>query len=63
MIRIEEVFLPEGSYNTKCTLFSDWSAEEVIVPDLSQVSENVLRLVQSTLNCQIEQEFKDDHTS
>ena len=59
MIRIEEVFLPEGSYNTKCTLFSDWSAEEVIVPDLSQVSENVLRLVQSALNCQTEQESKD----
>ena len=59
MLRIEEVFLPEGSYNTKCTLSSDWSDEEVVVPDLSQVSESVLRLVQSTLECQTEQEFKD----
>lgn len=54
MLRIEEVFLPEGSYNTKCTLNSAWSTEEVMVPELLQASENVLRLVQSTLNCQFD---------
>lgn len=52
----EEYFLPEGSYNFKCTLNSVWSDKEVMVPDLS---ESVLRLMLQNIALQIEEECKD----
>ena len=55
----EEYFLPEGSYNSKCTLNSVWSDKEVMVPDLSELSESVLRLMLQNIALQIEEECKD----
>lgn len=55
----EEYFLPEGSYNFKCTLNSVWSDKEVMVPDLSELSESVLRLMLQNIALQIEEECKD----
>lgn len=55
----EEYFLPEGSYNTKCTLKSVWSDKKVMVPDISELSEFVLCLMQQNIALQIEEECKD----
>lgn len=55
----EEYFLPKGSYNPKCTLNSVWSDKEVMVPDLSELSESVLRLMLQNIALQIEEECKD----
>ena len=55
----EEYFLPEGSFNSKCTLSSVWSDKEVMVPDLSELSESVLRLMLQNIALQIEEECKD----
>lgn len=58
-ILAEEYSLPEGSYNKQCTLNSVWSDKEVIVPDLSELSESVLRLMLQNIALQIEEECKD----
>lgn len=55
----EEYSLPEGSYNKQCTLNSVWSDKEVMVPDLSELSESVLRLMLQNIALQIEEECKD----
>ena len=55
----EEYFLPEGSYNSKCTLNSVWSDKKVMVPDISELSEFVLCLMQQNIALQIEEECKD----
>ena len=55
----EEYFLPEGSYNTKCTLKSVWSDKKVMAPDISELSESVLCLMQQNIALQIEEECKD----
>lgn len=55
----KEYFLPEGSYNSKCTLNSIWSDKEVMVPDFSELSESVLRLMIQNIALQIEEECKD----
>lgn len=58
-ILAEEYSLPEGSYNKQCTLNSVWSDKEVMVPDLSELSESVLRLMLQNIALQIEEECKD----
>ena len=58
-LKLEEHFLPEGSYNKQCTLNSVWSDKEVMVPDLSELSESVLRLMLQNIALQIEEECKD----
>ena len=52
--------LPEGSYNTKCTLKSVWSDDEVIVdPELIKNSSDLLKaLFVKNICTQIEEEFK-----
>lgn len=55
----EEYFLPECSYNSKCTLNSVWSDKKVMVPDISELSESVLCLMQQNIALQIEEECKD----
>ena len=55
----EEYFLPESSYNSKCTINSAWSDKEVMVPDLSELSESILRLMRQNIALQIEEECKD----
>ena len=55
----EEYFLPESSYNSKCTLKSVWSDKKVMVPDISELSESVLCLMQQNIALQIEEECKD----
>ena len=58
-LKLEEHFLPEGSYNSKCTLNSVWSDKEIMVPDLSELSESVLRLMLQNIALQIEEECKN----
>ena len=58
-LKLEEHFLPEGSYNSKCTLNSVWSDKEVMVPDLSELSESVLHLILQNIALLIEKEYKD----
>lgn len=56
----EEYFLPEGSYNTKYTLKSVWSDDEVIVdPELIKNASDLLKaLFVKNICTQIEEEFK-----
>ena len=57
----KEYFLPEGSYNSKCTLNSIGSDKEVMVPDLSELSESVLCLMQQNyekIHCSTGATFK-----
>ena len=56
----EEYFLPEGSYNTKCTLKSVWSDDEIIVdPELiKNASDSLKALFVKNICIQIEEEFK-----
>lgn len=56
----EEYSLPECSYNTKCTLKSAWSDDEVIVdPELIKNASDLLKaLFVKNICTQIEEEFK-----
>ena len=58
-ILAEEYSLPEGSYNKQCTLNSVWSDKEVMVPDLSELSESVLHLILQNIALQIEEKCKN----
>lgn len=56
----EEYFLPEGSFNAKCTLRSEWDSKEVIVdPEIVKIANDAFKtLFTDNLFTHIQEEFR-----
>lgn len=56
----EEYFLPEDSFNAKCTLGSEWDSKEIAVdPEIVKIANNAFKtLFTNNLFTHIQEEFR-----